>query len=330
MSNVQLHTSVVRRARISRMALQAVFALCFMGVLVVAAWGWTLRQVNRDMPPMPQQEALTSFQRSVAWLQNNEPVVLQDGNAALWWMVDAAAKRSGDPYLAQLVERYLAQVFQGVQAQSPWLRLVRPQAQVARDLPLPEQLVDYQKHLLSAATCQAAPSLGDHDHAFLETNLCRPMLTKVWLGDRVCSTHQVVALLIQQRNRCASPTGLARLQSELLDDIQTQTSLDPFMRDATLQRVLVLAWAGNGQRIAPSWVLRVRDAQHADGGWAGEASLPEWPAFLQPRLLKSLAARALGRPPRTTIPSDFHATAQGMLLMALLAYPVDAVKADSH
>lgn len=299
----------------------------FVTLLLVSAWAWTVRDIHREAPPLSAQEADDSFRRSVAWLKTHEPQVLQDGNAALWWMVDVAAKRSQDPFLQQLVERYLAQTFQGVQAQSPWLRLVRPGASVTSFLPTPVELSEYQRYFLAAATCQPEDERNGPPSGYLQNNLCRPMVAKVLLGDRVCSTHQVFGLLIHQRNHCAQPSGMPRLQQELLADIQTQARLDPFMRDATVQRVLILAWVGGADLPPARWVRRVHDAQQSDGGWTGDAQLPEWPEFVQPRTLKKWLRASLGQAEQPTVPSDFHATAQGLLLMALYAHPSDTVTA---
>ena len=289
---------------------------------VLMGWGWTQIQINRPTQSLTQEEARQSYLRAVGWLRSNESLVLSQGNAALWWMIDTAARRSEDRYLAELVERHLAIAYRGMWVNSPWKRLVRPQAAATGEPPAGEQLVRYQRFFLTAVTCQADADTID----FLEGHVCRPSLIKALLVDRVCSTHHLMGLMIHRRSGCEAPAGVNRLHSELLDDIETQARLDPFMRDATLQRVLMLAWAGAVDRPQPSWVRRVRDAQQADGGWSGEETLPEWADFLQPRALAALWARLSGRPlPRSVPPSDFHASAQGLLLMALLAHPAGKI-----
>ena len=284
--------------------------------LALIAWAWTLQQVNQQAPALTQAEARHSYLRAVAWLKVNESSVLSQGNAALWWMVDTAAQRSGDPYLSDLVERHLSIAYQGPFANSPWVRFVRPQALVKGGPQPEEQLVRYQRFFLTAVTCRA----DDDTRDFLEGHVCRPALSKVWLADPVCSTHHLMGLMIHRRSGCEPAPEAERLQGELLDDIEAQARLDPSMRDAVLQRVLMLAWAGGVERPSPSWVQRVRDAQQPDGGWTGEASLPEWPDFLQPQVIRGAWRRLNGRP-HAAPPSDFHASAQGLLLMALLAHP---------
>lgn len=292
--------------------------LVLFGVSALIGWGWTQSHVNRQAPALTQAELNQSYQRAVAWLKANESSVLAQGNAALWWMIDAAAQRSEDRYLHELVERHVTITYQGAQANSPWMRLVRPQSTPTGGPQADEELVSYQRFFLTAATCRA----DSETRAFLEGHVCRPALTKVWLADRVCSTHHLMGLMMHRRSGCEPPSGVARLRSELLDDIEAQARLDPFMRDAAMQRVLMLAWAGGVDRPQPSWVRRVRDAQQADGGWSGETTLPEWADFLQPRTLRAAWGRMRGLPQLSSSPSsDFHASAQGLLLMALLAHP---------
>jgi len=287
-------------------------------VLASIGWWWTLVQVNRQVPALTQAEARQSYLRAVSWLKANESSVLSDGNAALWWLIDAAARRSEDRHLSELVERHLAVAYQGVLANSPWVRIVRPQSVATGEVQSDELLARYQRFFLTAATCRA----DDDTQAFLDGHVCRPALIKVWLADRVCSTHHLMGLMIHRRNGCKAPAVAERLQNELLEDIEAQARVDPFMRDAALQRVLMLAWVGGLDRPQSSWVRRVRDAQQADGGWSGSATLPEWPDFLQPRALSAAGARLTGRPwSPSAPPSDFHASAQGLLLMALLAHP---------
>lgn len=286
--------------------------------VLLGAWGWTQLQINKEDSALTQQEAMQSYLHAVSWLKANESSVLTQGNSALWWMIDTAARRSGDPYLNELVERHLRFVYQGLLTNSPWMRLVRPRSPVREDAQPEEGLERYQRFFLAAATCRP----DDDTRPFLMGHVCRPALTKVWLSDRVCSTHHLMGLMIHHRNGCKATPDAARLQGELLDDIEAQARLDPFMRDAALQRVLMLAWVGGAERPQSSWVRRVQQAQQADGGWSGETSLPEWPHFIQPHFIRTMGARLTGRPwRRSAPPSDFHASAQGLLLMALLAHP---------
>jgi hypothetical protein len=82
--------------------------------------------------------------------------------------------------------------------------------------------------------------------------------------------------------------------------------------DVYLQRVLMLAESGDARSIKPIWLQNVIEAQRPDGGWSG----------VDP-LLPLGAGRYLGFDGRGFTlrrpVSDFHATAQGVLLFSILA-----------
>lgn len=303
--------SVLRRGGRALLILSALCMVC-----VLFAWGWTQLQINRNVQPVTQQEARQHYERALGWVRANESTVLSQGNAALWWMLDVAAHRSQDPYLTDLVDRYMARVFPGSSAQSPWARMVRPGTSINPDAPMEDGLFAYQRFFRDAIACR----VGADTRPFFEEHVCRPSLTKVWLSDPACSTHQLMGLMIHRRSGCSPTPGVERLKAELLDDIAWQARLDPLMRDAGIQRVLMLAWAGDVSRPQPSWVRRVMAAQRIDGGWSGGETWPEWPEALQRDQIRALWARVRGQPLPAITPSGFHASAQGLLLMALLAH----------
>src|SRR5690606_33420393 len=148
---------------------------------------------------------------------------------------------------------------------------------------------------------------------------CGPNWRTVALNDPACSTHQLMALKIFERTGCTAPQPLAPLKRALLDDVASQLSLDPVMQDAHIQRVLMLAWLGQAERIKPIWLRRILDAQEPDGGWLGHRRIPELPDAISPWAWRERLARhwpGLFVPRRAQ--HDFHATAQGLLLLALL------------
>lgn len=305
-----------RRAVRSRA--KAFFAFLFaLLAAVLTAWAWTQWQINRDAPAVSAAEARRGFVRAISWLQANEGTVLSQGNAALWWMLDVAAQRSADPYLTDLVERHLQLAYQGELETSAWKRLIRPRSMPVASADPVEALEPYQRFFLSAAKCR----IDDQTRAFYAGHVCRPALTKVWADDSVCSTHHLMGLMVHRRNQCPEVAGMLQLQQELLDDIEGQARWEPFMRDAVLQRTLMLAWVGGPERPRASWVRRAIAAQQPDGGWSGAAALPEWPDLVQPWAWKAWLRKPSGGALSDRPPSDFHASAQGLLLTALIAYP---------
>jgi hypothetical protein len=104
--------------------------------------------------------------------------------------------------------------------------------------------------------------------------------------------------------------GVAALQSRIVG----QLTWDPRVVDVYVQRVLMLVESGAVERVKPVWLQRVLAAQQPDGGWAGVDPLLE----LGSEFSLGLGPRGFTlSPPR----SDFHASAQGLLLLSLLVHP---------
>jgi len=97
------------------------------------------------------------------------------------------------------------------------------------------------------------------------------------------------------------------------DGILSELRWDYRVEDAYLQKVWTLIESGRRNEVKPVWVRRILEAQEADGGWTGAdiiTPLPGgralfWEGGMRPRM---------GLRPEST----FHATAQGLYLMALL------------
>ncbi len=282
-------------------------ALAAVAVLASTAAGgiWYL---NRDVPEPTLAEKQQSYRRAVAWIQTNEASVLKDGNSALWWMVQSAAERTGDDYLKSLVQQWTAQAYTGTSATVPWKRIVHPQADITLNMFSLQGFEPYQQFFYHAVTCQPVSlDKGGDTSEFLDAGICRPVATQVYAGDAVCSTHQLMGLKLMQRVGCPTQVDLPKLESGLLADIDQQMRWDVMFKDAYIQRVLMLRWVGGPEQVKPIWLRRVLTAQQADGGWVSGRHVPEMPDWLQPWRLGS--AR--------TAPTNFHATAQGLLIAAL-------------
>lgn len=293
------------------------------GLLLLAVtigWGAAFWHANRNIEQPSLAQHQRSFQRGVAWLHANEAGILQEGNVALWWMLQTAANVSQDPYLNELVAKSIAYVYQGSRAMSPWRRMLDPTAPYVPNPLMLDGVATYQRFYYHATTCEPLPEdeQGRQVQRYFTDNTCRPMFSKVLLSDTVCSTHQFMGLSLYKRARCQGSEKVDALQRDLLQDIDQQLRIDPVFRDAYIQRVLVLQWFGDAKKIKPAWQQNVLDAQQPDGGWNGERQFVGAPSWLQPWVLRGVATadlRALRSPP--PLASGFHATAQGVLLEAL-------------
>lgn len=290
------------------------------GLFVAAAY-WL---ASRPAQPVSQAEIQAHRLRAMAWLKANETRVLADSNVALWWMIKKAADHSGDPYLHQLTQQALATHFTGINARQPWRRMLEPRADVDLFAIGLDELADYQRFFNHAMTCRPV-GLADGDTSlFMRQDMCAPMLTKVVWQDPVCTTHQIIGLMLMRQTGCEVDAVSDELFKELLDDVTTQLTWDPVMRDPHIQRLLVLAMSGRIEAIRPIWLRRMLDAQELDGGWLGYRRIPELPAPLSPWYWREWLARL--RPSAFALDRkdiDFHATAQGLLLLTLMT-PAEA------
>ncbi|WP_159098927.1 hypothetical protein [Aquabacterium olei] len=286
-------------------------------MVLTAACGWLWLQ--RPQAAVAPTQARAHFQRAEQWLRAHEGDVLGDANAALWWMVSEAGRVSASPYLSDLVRRAWQRHHPEDQPRTPWRRLVQPAAPIDVGEVDTTALLPYQRFMLHAVTCGQPGVPPDDATAYLHRNVCRPMVGRVWFEDRVCSTHQLMAIQLHRRTGCPDAQGAPAVARSLLDDIRTQLWVDVLVKDAYVQRVLMLAWVDGPGAPRAAWVRRVLASQRDDGSWDGRFQLPELPSVLQPWRVAAAWPAALGGTASRS--PDFHATAQGLLLSALLAYP---------
>ena len=294
-----------------------VAAVLLSGLALAVAGAWYL--ANRPMPPVTPEEIAQHRAKAMQWLKQHEQQVLADPNAALWWMLQKAAQHSGDAYLQDLTGKALQRHFSGFYAKEPWRRMMEPQAEISAYAIGVERLVDYQRFFHHAMTCRPMDLPQGDTSLFLQQDMCSPMWSAVFLTDAVCTTHQVVGLMLIRQTGCAGLPDLGPLTAHLLDDVETQLTWDPLVRDPHYQRLLVLALNQRQAQIKPVWLRRMLQAQEPDGGWLGYRRIPELPALMQPWHWREVLASHRPdwfAPDRKTF--DFHATAQVILLLTLL------------
>lgn len=165
----------------------------------------------------------------------------------------------------------------------------------------------YNWHFIYAITCdrdleQIPEITAQNEAGFCDRYPLRP----------ACVTHQLMGIRLLQDRECGTAEVLADIVEQLQQRIHRQLTWDPRVVDVYLQRVLMLAESGDARSIKPIWLQNVIEAQRPDGGWSG----------VDP-LLPLGAGRYLGFGGRGFTlrrpVSDFHATAQGVLLFSILA-----------
>ncbi|HJV60984.1 MAG TPA: hypothetical protein VJ743_08545, partial [Albitalea sp.] len=163
-----------------------------------------------------------------------------------------------------------------------------------------DTLPAYVKLMTYGMSCE--PTLANDEMVRGQMNLgwCSALTARRVLRQPKCVTHQLMGIMLLAQRRCGDATQLAALTRGLQDRIEDEMSLDIVMRDEYLQRVLMLYWTGVPEQVKPVWLRRVLRAQQPDGSWRYDA---QWttPAPDEPG----------------DVVTGFHATAQGMLIVAL-------------
>lgn len=290
-------------------------ALLVMTTMLVLSGGGILlamvQQENNGTAAMPSPASLaTSRDRAIGWLRAHETEALAGDNAALWWMIRESATLSGDAYLADLYRRY-HQRYLANRPHNPWHHLFDADAGLRIPIEALDGWPDYNLLFFYGLSCQTALRNDARVIALLEPRACGGIGTPAYFGDPACLTHQLMGVRFMQQRRCEDAEQTARLAGALVDQVVDAATWDFRVVDFYIQRLLMLAESGNARRIQPRWLVRVLEAQRPDGGWDD----------FDP--VVGLGERSLGwsgRSLRLRKPeSNFHTTAQGLYLMALLA-----------
>lgn len=296
-----------RRAKAILAALLALALLGTGGGAVLAA-AYLNNNGSAAMPAFPMLVA--SRDRAIGWLRAHEAEVLAGDNAALWWMVRESAALTGDAYLADLYGRYYQRYLAG-NPNSVWHHMFDADAGLRIRVEALDGWPDYNLLFLYGLSCQTELRHDPRVAVLLEPLACGGVGSSAYFGDPACLTHQLMGVRFLQNRGCESGERTARLAAALVDRVAESATWDFRVVDFYIQRLLMLAESGNARRIQPRWLVRVLAAQRPDGGWDD----------FDPLL--ALGERSLGwsgRSLRLRKPeSNFHTTAQGLYLMALLA-----------
>ncbi len=287
--------------------LKKLLYLCLLtGIIGISLVTYALYQNNRDAS-WPQQDRMQlALDRSVQWLYDESARVTNDHNPALWWMLKEASAINENIALINFYNNYKTSVLDR-NPRNVWTpyfnEYYRPEVPL---IELMSSYAPYQKFFVYALSCDRDWENAPVIQAQLNADFCGLH----YLKPR-CVTHQQMGVRLLQQRGCGDRQQLAELSHTLQARIAAELSQDFRVTDSYLQRVLMLAEAGNFSAIKPIWVERILNAQNADGGWGD----------LHP-LLSVGGERYIGL--TSTLPafskqkSTYHATAQGIWLMTLL------------
>ncbi|HEY3699629.1 MAG TPA: hypothetical protein VGK97_09885 [Spongiibacteraceae bacterium] len=281
--------------------------LLFLILIVFCVYGYFFYQNNRDTSALNTEQIAQSYERGVTWLLSHRDEILRDGNPMLWWMLGESARISGDERVAALYDEF-RQNYDRYAADSIWQVFFSPAKYRGASFPAEayQPLVEYQQYFLYTLTCSSQLEREPLIQAQNDPQFC-------WHGTRMirpaCATHQLMGYRMAQRNNCTIE-NLDKKIGVLQKTIERQLRYDPRVVDVYVQRVLMLVESDAQQRLKPRWLQRVLQAQLEDGGWSSMQPI----ALVGGKQLVFDSKAVTIATPR----SDFHATAQGVLLMSLL------------
>lgn len=284
---------------------KAVLVLGAALLLLCLFMGYQLWQNNKAAKYPERARIKESLDLGISWLENNRDKLEAGGNPMLWWMVKESAALSHNAALEKLFLEYRTR-YLDTNPISPWTYLFSPDARVPLYAAELEGFPDYNVFFFYGLSCSGDLAQVD----IIKQQLAADFCDTHHLISPACVTHQLMGVRFMQRRHCDSALA-GELVGVLQDRIVTQLTWDVRVVDVYLQRVLMLVDSGAGSRVKPIWISRILDAQGKDGGWSGfHALIPVGPE-LAVGFSGAVVGLGKGR-------ANFHATAQGVLLMSLL------------
>ena len=287
--------------------------LC-LALLMLSCVGWLVyceRANGVDVPAPTEAELRSSLARAAAWVVANRSTLLRENNAMLWLFVSEAGRLSNDSRLTSLAREYQAHSTDRTVSRfffdSSGIERMREAT-----ILLSSDWEDYQRLFVYGATCNV-PLSADPDVVTLLSATSGCKNGHFWFRYPWCRTHQLMGLRFVQRNHCEPDAETARTIRSVQDIILSELRWDFRVCDAYLQRVWTLVESGRRNDVKAIWLRRILDAQRADGGWDGTDVIVHLPGGRVVCWLSTLSPHIVPMPA-----SNFHTTAQGLYLMALL------------
>jgi hypothetical protein len=291
-------------------------AAAAVGLLAVVILGglWYREYDNSRTVAFPSDAELSAhLARASSWVLQRRDQVLRENNPMLWLFLREAAKISADQPLLELTQAY-----QSKYADDPLWHFIfdsSDRGQIAgKDIYLPDTIPDYNHLFIYGATCNISLRTDPAVVALLEPSVCGS--TVAGLRSPWCRTHQLMGLRFIQRNHCEAEDTTARTVASVQAAILHELKWDFRVEDAYIQKVMMLVESGRRQDVKAIWLQKILEAQRADGGWDGVDVLARLPADRQISWAAHLYPTVT---PRT--PSNLHATAQAIYLLALWRAP---------
>ena len=306
-----IQSNMLRRAPlVRRAACGLALSLMVFGVAALACLGYSEHENSTEVAASTRAQLRASLGRASAWIDHNRSAVLHENNFMLWLFVREAARLAGDPQLGSLADEYRAASTNGTIAQfvfdSTGVEALR-----GANLALSDDWQGYQRLFVYGATCNIPLRFDPEVLEMMSPSACEA--GHAWLRNPWCRTHQLMGLRFVQKNHCEPDEETVRTIEGVQAGILSELKWDFRVEDAYLQKVWTLVESGRRNEIKAVWVRRILEAQQADGGWTGAHVILPLPAGRAIFWSGSLIPH-VGVPPA----SNFHATAQGLYLMALL------------
>ena len=281
--------------------------LLFLFTLVIFIFSACVLNNNFFKKEIEFDNVYDSFNKSVNWIKENKDEIINDHNSILWWMLNEAYLISKDERLNKVLEIYREQNSH-IYSMSPWSYLVYgnyPKVNSAEVLGSSGS--DYTKFFIYGFSCNSELEKSELISMQQDTAFC----FKNHLISPACLTHQMMGFRFMQRTGCGDPVTNTSRVSKLASYIKYQSIVDFRVIDVYLQRVLMLLDSGHGDLVNRRWIYRILKNQLDDGGWGGFQPLIP----LGGNQYIGFSAKGMSIDfPR----SNFHATAQGILLLAML------------
>ena len=280
--------------------------LLFIGAILFAYMSGVYLN-NRDLPQPAAELMQQRLDHSTQWLVNNEADLLQQANPMLWWMLQEAEKISHDKRIADLLNKY-KQRYPQIQ-QGAWGPLFGAPSRSYLGAYSVSGLPYYNQHFIYALNCAA--DIAEDILVVEQQNKANFCHQASYIYRPACITHQLMGINFLLEKNCNLLADINEVVKSLQGDIKWQLTFDIRVVDVYLQRVLMLLITGAEKEIKPVWIHQLIDHQLDDGGWSNFVELLPLPG-----------EKSLGFSPKIlsigNAKSDFHATAQGVLILSSL------------
>jgi hypothetical protein len=294
-----------------------ILGMALIVVFLLLAYAYLIWENNKIVTIPNQADLQTTLEKAIVWLDRNREIILSVSNPPLWRMVQQAAELTGDERLKSLFAAYNHRYLENRNNDvwRVWRHLFYPGTRVPVRFEDITRLPYYDWHFIYASLCDR--KLGNNPEIAAQNN---PAFCDKHPISPACEARQLMGIRLLQRSDCGDAEQLADTVRQLEQRIRRQLVLDPRVVDVYMQRVLMLMESGAREFVKPIWIKRLVDAQRTDGGWA--SFYPLMPLLIGDRYFGyGPKYFALKKQPH----SDFHMTAQGVLLFSILTNTQDSI-----